>query len=110
MKPEIKFNKVIVDDERAYKVISINGVKHFDDLPNAYISDGLRFSMNDRVFSIISFPINVNFVIGDVIDEAEFAELKHQMKRAAMRLKEINKKIAADADGWEGTASIALEE
>ena len=109
MKPEIKFKKVIVDGERAYKVLSINGVKHVDDLPNAYLEEGARFAMRDGAFTIVSFHVEFTVAIGDVITEP-LEGIKHEMKKAAARLKNINLQNAADADGWEGTASIALKE
>jgi len=98
---EVVAERVVVDNRKMIKIIEFRNVVEYGALPKKYRCGYPRFSTSTMFphLTIISENHKIHHVkSGDILCQTEFNQLINTMKKAEVRLTEINKKAKLEKE------------
>lgn len=110
MAMKIKYEKIMDNGDRKIKLTGFKGIKTWDELPREYRTNGVRVydRNNILVMNTSTGYFSGQYGIDSTFTPEDFGALICELKAAGHRLAEINKRIKADAAGWEGVTGEVI--
>lgn len=113
MSIKIKMKKEVIDGKKGWRIMSIDGVHIYAELPSEYKEDGTRFwRSGNRCITVVSTDVstdvNNEIYIGNWYPELKINDALEYYRQAGQRLHEINLKIKKLKEEWQGEETFVI--
>lgn len=110
MAMKIEYVKIMDNGDRKIKLTGFKGIKTWDELPREYLTSGVRVYDRDNtlVLNASTSYFTGRYSINRTFTPEDFGAFICELKAAGHRLAEINKRIKADAAGWDGVTGEVI--
>jgi len=106
MSIKIKTEKVVERGIAKRKILAIEGVIPYDELPNEYLGGHPYAYMHQKPVLVLYGAGCAN--ISDTMEEVEFQKSLNGLKTCGERLHSINQKIKALTQTWKGEETFVI--